>query len=297
MFALSQVKRKLFWIIGSLAIASLLIAACQPVMIDVTPSPTQPVETPPPPVDTPIPPLDTSTPTEPTLEPTPIPPGITPTPPDPQPTPTPIDEPALEPSVDVTGQDASDGVVVIPEVVSEGPGWIVIHADDDGAPGPVIGFASVSDGINQNVEVDIDLVEATETLHAMLHIDEGVVGEFEFPGPDGPAQVQGQVVNEPFQVTGLPVMEEAPETVDVDIIDDIFQLTELTVPVGTTVVWTHFGSNPHTVTADDGSFDSGTLSHGSTFEFTFNQPGTYPYHCVFHGGPGFGMAGTIIVTD
>jgi plastocyanin len=54
----------------------------------------------------------------------------------------------------------------------------------------------------------------------------------------------------------------------------------------------------HTVTADDGSFDSGTLSSGKSFSYTFNTAGDFPYHCTFHGGPGGeGMAGTVTVTE
>ncbi len=57
-------------------------------------------------------------------------------------------------------------------------------------------------------------------------------------------------------------------------------------------------SFPHTVTADDGSFDSGTLNGGQSFSYTFEQPGEYPYYCALHGAPGgVGMAGTVTVTE
>lgn len=39
---------------------------------------------------------------------------------------------------------------------------------------------------------------------------------------------------------------------------------------------------PHTVTADDGSFDSGTLVGGQSFTFTFTKPGTFAYRCTIH---------------
>jgi len=69
------------------------------------------------------------------------------------------------------------------------------------------------------------------------------------------------------------------------------------VPVGATVVWTHKGQKPHTVTADDGSFDSGKLENGASFKQTFGTVGTFPYFCQFHGGKGSeGMAGAIVVT-
>ena len=102
------------------------------------------------------------------------------------------------PSVTVNDQEIQDGTVTVAEVVSDGAGWIVIHADDNGAPGPVIGQAAVSDGTNQNVSVQIDTGAATETLYAMLHTDSGEMGTYEFPDADPPVQVDGSVVVQPF---------------------------------------------------------------------------------------------------
>lgn len=86
------------------------------------------------------------------------------------------------------------------------------------------------------------------------------------------------------------------EAVEIGVGDNTFTPNKITVVPGTTVTWTHTGQRPHTVTADDGSFVSGTIQPGDTFSFTFEQPGTFPYYCEFHGGPaGEGMAGAIIV--
>ena len=68
----------------------------------------------------------------------------------------------------------------------------------------------------------------------------------------------------------------------VEIADFAFSPAELTVPAGTTVTWTNNDSAPHTVTSDDGAFDSGRLDEGDTFEFTFEEAGTFAYHCDFH---------------
>jgi plastocyanin len=48
----------------------------------------------------------------------------------------------------------------------------------------------------------------------------------------------------------------------------------------------------HNITADDGSFSSGLLAPGSTFETTFTVQGSFPYHCSIHPT----MKGTVIVT-
>ena len=90
-------------------------------------------------------------------------------------------------------------------------------------------------------------------------------------------------------------------TAGVTIGDNFFQAPTLNIPTGTTVTWTDTGVHPHTVTADDGSFDSSpggtpTLANGQTYSTTFNTPGTYAYHCQIHGAPGgVGMSGTIVV--
>lgn len=104
---------------------------------------------------------------------------------------------------------------------------------------------------------------------------------------------------EPTEVpTEEPTAETAPAPVEtVTIVDSAFQPAELTVPAGTTITWVHQGRLTHTVTANDGSFNSGNLRNGDTFSFTFSEAGSYPYYCRFHGSPGgFGMAGTITVT-
>ena len=62
-----------------------------------------------------------------------------------------------------------------------------------------------------------------------------------------------------------------------------FQPKTLEVPVGTTVTWTNQDAIQHSVTATDGSFDSGFFTQGGTFAQTFEQPGTYAYYCARHG--------------
>jgi plastocyanin len=52
--------------------------------------------------------------------------------------------------------------------------------------------------------------------------------------------------------------------------------------VGDTVVWQNGDASNHTVTADDGAFDSGYLSPGTTFSLVFPRVGHYDYHCTIH---------------
>src|SRR5215472_10464088 len=77
-----------------------------------------------------------------------------------------------------------------------------------------------------------------------------------------------------------------------------FSPKEVHVTAGQTVLWTNSDPLQHTVTADDGSFDSGLIDPGGMFTMEFDTPGTYQYYCQPHGSAGLnGMAATIIVDD
>lgn len=77
----------------------------------------------------------------------------------------------------------------------------------------------------------------------------------------------------------------------VQIGDDAFNPGTMTVAVGDTITWTNADSSPHTVTAEDGSFDSGNLDEGQGFAHTFTEPGTYEYRCDYHSD----MTATVVV--
>lgn len=63
------------------------------------------------------------------------------------------------------------------------------------------------------------------------------------------------------------------------IVGGKYRPKNLTVKVGTTLTWTNNDTKPQSVTSDTpGLFDSGTLQPGGTWQFTFSQAGTFPYH-------------------
>jgi plastocyanin len=68
----------------------------------------------------------------------------------------------------------------------------------------------------------------------------------------------------------------------------------LQVPMGATVTWVNNDSVPHTVTADDSSFDSGSIQPGQSYSHTFETAGTFPYYCTIHGKAS--MSGAVQVT-
>jgi len=91
---------------------------------------------------------------------------------------------------------------------------------------------------------------------------------------------------------GLPGAD-AQGAAAVAIVDFAFQPASLEVTAGTTVTWTNSGAATHTVTADNGAFDSGRLAPGATFSQTFDTAGTFTYHCDIHPQ----MTGTIVVSE
>ena len=76
-----------------------------------------------------------------------------------------------------------------------------------------------------------------------------------------------------------------------------FTPKEIRVKVGTTIAWMNAGTTAHSATAIDKSFNTRNLQPGETKSVTFSAPGTFVYHCVFHGNPDdkSGMIGTVIV--
>lgn len=87
-------------------------------------------------------------------------------------------------------------------------------------------------------------------------------------------------------------MASAPAPVPVAIENYAFKAPTVAVPVGTTVVWRNSDDDPHTVTAENGSFDSKGLGNGDSYRHTFSKPGRYAYRCALHPF----MRGVVVVT-
>ncbi len=112
---------------------------------------------------------------------------------------------AQGPAVEASDQETDGKTVVVDKVVYDKMGWIVIHLDADGKPGPVIGWAAIKAGENTMVEVMLKepLTESTK-LWAMLHTDAGTAGQYEFPGDDVPVKVDDKIVMAPFTASLAP---------------------------------------------------------------------------------------------
>jgi plastocyanin len=86
---------------------------------------------------------------------------------------------------------------------------------------------------------------------------------------------------------------EARKAEKVEIIEFVYGPDPVTVQVGGKVTWQNQDTAPHTATADDGSFDTGTIEKGKVKSETFKEAGTYPYFCEIHPT----MHGTVEVVE
>ncbi|MCB8923055.1 MAG: hypothetical protein H6662_15825 [Ardenticatenaceae bacterium] len=102
---------------------------------------------------------------------------------------------SLPPDIFVIDQPFVNGEIVVERVLSDGPGWLVVHYDDGGDLGLIIGFVPLADGVNEDVVVPLVETAVTPELHLMLHDDEAPLGEFDFPGGDPQRMYDGRVMD------------------------------------------------------------------------------------------------------
>jgi plastocyanin len=86
---------------------------------------------------------------------------------------------------------------------------------------------------------------------------------------------------------------EASKSEKVDIVEFTYQPDPVVVQVGGKVIWQNQDTAPHTATADDGSFDTGTIEKGKIGSETFKEAGTFTYFCEIHPT----MHGTVEVVE
>jgi plastocyanin len=109
-------------------------------------------------------------------------------------------------------------------------------------------------------------------------------------GTDTTATKQTQPTTNPPAPSG-----EAVRSAKVEMVDFSFKPTTVTIQAGGKVIWQNEGQVAHTATANDGSFDTGTVQPGklASEAETFKTPGTISYHCTIHPQ----MTGTIKVVE
>ena len=207
----------------------------------------------------------------------------------------------LPAAVTVAGEvTVVNNTVTIDKVVSAGPGWMTIHADKNGTPGEVIGFSAVADGENTGVVVTIDSKKTTTKLYAMLHIDAGIVGTYEFPGADVPAKAEdGSMISPAFMIKKeTAVVKPQTRTFIIKGQNFSFDTKEMSVNKGDTVV-INFSSvdGMHDWVIDEFAARTPQIKSGETAKVTFvaDKTGTFEYYCSIGQHRAMGMKGKLIV--
>ena len=85
----------------------------------------------------------------------------------------------------------------------------------------------------------------------------------------------------------------AAKSEKVQIVEFTYEPDPVVVQAGGKVIWQNEDTAPHTATADDGSFDTGTIEQGKLGSATFKEPGTFTYFCEIHPT----MHGTVEVVE
>ncbi len=85
----------------------------------------------------------------------------------------------------------------------------------------------------------------------------------------------------------------AASEVEVEIKNFAFSPKTITIKKGTTVTWTNQDTVKHDAASDDGKFKTELMGQGESQSVTFDEVGTYNYHCTPHPN----MKATIIVTE
>lgn len=113
-----------------------------------------------------------------------------------------VDIRVTRPEITIADQELlDDGLLQVASVYAINPGWLLIHSDDDGAVGDLLGFTAVKTGLNENLIAPIQWREATPTLHAILYEDRDRSDQLDYPEGDLPVIVNGQPVLTNFKVT------------------------------------------------------------------------------------------------
>ncbi len=220
---------------------------------------------------------------------------------------TATETPAVGAAIEADDRESDGTTVVIASVTLPEGGFVVIHSDQAGAPGPVIGHSdALPAGTSTDVEVTLDQpLTGPATVWPMAHVDDGN-GSYEFPGADVPAtDAEGKVVVLPINVTvggtptgGVSLTVTTPSGVQ-------FDKAELTAPAGAEVTVEYHNDssithNIHFFAGPDASAETLGATEiaagpGNVQTITFtapSEPGSYHFQCDVHPGD---MQGTLIV--
>lgn len=209
---------------------------------------------------------------------------------------------SLNSRIIVQDQELIESSFVINKIKVLVLGWIVIHNDENGKPGLIIGKLSMKPGDYSNIKILVDYTHGTSKLYAMLHDDKGVLGVFEYPGADTLSKDKDKDVMTEFNVL---LKSKEPEnftgkTREIKMTAKIFAFDPANITVNK-------GDKVKLIitTKDiDHSIEIPTfnvkkiisIGYTTTVEFIADKAGIFPFFSYINNGPGNeNMKGTIIV--
>lgn len=184
--------------------------------------------------------------------------------------------------------------VTVDSVTMKAKGFLVVHQDDNGSPGKIIGVSGLlPEGENKNIV--INFAQATrdgQTLFVMAHVDGDQNGAFQFPGPDIPANDEaGQMIVARVSIAGelgatVTPAGETASAVSVMYTTDGFSPKTISIKAGQTVTFVNnsdldmwVASDPHPTHSGLQGFDErASVGASGKYTYTFTKAGTFGYH-------------------
>ncbi|MBI5959461.1 MAG: cupredoxin domain-containing protein [Chloroflexi bacterium] len=198
------------------------------------------------------------------------------------------------------------------QVLLDQSGWLVIHADDGGAPGEVLGYSSVLPvGLSTGVVVVIEPSTIGNTVWAMLHYDTGTAATYEFGEVDGADMPVLDAGGSPVMDSLVILPPEQPVDGEAEALEsftsETVSLTEwgivmpASIPAGKVVFTvTNDGTVPHNFEIEGNGVEQGfetDLAPGETRTLEIElSPGTYRIYCPVSDHAESGMEFELTVT-
>lgn len=111
-----------------------------------------------------------------------------------------VKTPAGTAAIEVDDQPGLTDTLTVKRALAPAGAWIVVHLDEEGAPGERVGLTHIPAGESANTVVELYPLPLTETLFVAVHADRGEPDMFEFDmvnkvnSPDQPYFVDGDEV-------------------------------------------------------------------------------------------------------
>jgi FtsP/CotA-like multicopper oxidase with cupredoxin domain len=184
---------------------------------------------------------------------------------------------------------------------THGHSFKVIALDGNPLP-PGAQYVKDSVTIGPSERVDIELQANNPGVwmfhcHVEHHMANGMMTTIRYEGVAAPVMAHDSTPAPAAVAASAPLVSaDDPAVVaatKITLVDNRFQPGSISVPAGATVAFVNRGANVHTVSAFDGSFESGSIPPGQAFVYTFSRSGTFQFLCRQHFLNG--MSGSIVV--